>query len=132
MRTALALLTFFLLAFPATADSVDYSNDPRVLGPIVVSELEIRDGKLIFRATSGGCTDAASFVVHTESEQRPSGTSPHYRVTIRRVRVDECKAFLPEGVLIEMNLEADVGLTGRFTVSVENPVLQMPAAPHAQ
>ena len=90
MRTALALLTFFLLAFPATADSVDYSNDPRVLGPIVVSELEIRDGKLIFRATSGGCTDAASFVVHTESEQRPSGTSPHYRVTIRRVRVDEC------------------------------------------
>ncbi len=53
-----------------------------------------------------------------------SASVPHYRLSIRRVRADDCKAFLIDGVLIELDLAKDLGLAGRFTVSVENPVVQ--------
>ena len=95
----------------------------RELGPIVVRELAIRDGKIVFRVDSGGCTDAASFAVDVVKEPGISAATPHYRLTIRRVRADDCKALLLEGVLVELDLAQDLGLAGRFTVAVENPVL---------
>lgn len=47
----------------------------------------------------------------------------HYQLMIDRVRIDECKALLWEGVEIEMDLEKDLGLKGAYTISVSNPVL---------
>ncbi|MCK4514678.1 MAG: hypothetical protein KAU31_05430 [Spirochaetaceae bacterium] len=126
MRTVLTLLVLFLLAFPVSADTGEFSVSQREIGPIIVTELTIRNGILFFRTDSGGCTDAASFVVDIEREDGISAVIPHYRLTIRRVCIDECKALLWDGVLIELDLEKDLGLTAPFSVSVENPVYQGP------
>jgi hypothetical protein len=123
MRHPAFLLALLLAALPAAAQPQRYVEGQRELGPIVVRELAIRDGKLFFRVDSGGCTDAASFAVDAVKEPGISAAVPHYRLTIRRVRADDCKALLLEGVEIELDLAKDLGLTGRFTVSVENPVL---------
>jgi hypothetical protein len=123
MRRSAFLLALLLAALPAAAQPQRYVEGQRELGPIVVRELAIRDGRLVFRVDSGGCTDATSFAVDVVKVPGISAAVPHYRLTIRRVRADDCKALLLEGVLIELDLAKDLGLAGRFTVSVENPVL---------
>jgi hypothetical protein len=124
MRTPLAVLALVLIALPVAAQGAKFVEGQRELGPIVVRELAIGEGKLVFRTDSGGCTDAASFTVDIAKEAGISASVPHYRLTIRRVRADDCKAFLVDGALIELDLAKDLGLSGRFTVSVENPVVQ--------
>lgn len=131
MRTFTAVILLVALALPVaamgeSAPRETFVEGQRALGPIVVTELAIRDGKLVFRADSGGCTEAASFEVDVVKEEGVLASVPHYRLTIRRVRVDDCKALLLDGVLIELDLEKDIGLSGRYTVSVENPVLRAP------
>jgi hypothetical protein len=126
MRTLFVVLALVLIALPVTAQPSRFVEGQRELGPIVVTELAIRDGKLVFRTDSGGCTDAGSFTVDIVKEEGIASKVPNYRLTIRRIRIDECKAFLVDGVLIELDLEKDLGLKGRCTISVENPVLQRP------
>ena len=124
MRTPLAVLALVLIALPVTAQGAKFVEGQRELGPIVVRELAIAEGRLVFRTDSGGCTDAASFTVDIAKEAGISASVPQYRLTIRRVRADDCKAFLIDGVLVELDLAKDLGLSGRFTISVENPVVQ--------
>ncbi len=124
MRLTWVFPTLLLLAFPLRAEP--FSQSPRDPGPIVMRELSIGERKLVFRVDSGGCTDAASFKVDVKKEEGISGRMPHYRLTVRRVRIDECKAMLWDGVVIELDLEKDVGLKGSFSVSVENPVALKP------
>lgn len=131
MRHVFVLCLLVVLMLPlgaqgGTSPDVTFVEGQRALGPIVVTELAIRDGKLVFRTDSGGCTDAASFAVDIVKEAGVLVSAPHYRLTIRRERADDCKALLVDGVLIELDLEKDLGLSGRFTVSVENPVLRTP------
>jgi hypothetical protein len=126
MRIPGAVLALILAALPLAAQGARYVEGQRALGPIVVTELAIREGKLVFRTDSGGCTDAGSFTVDIVKEEGIAGKVPHYRLTIRRVRADECKAFLIDGVVIELDLEKDLGLKGAYTISVENPVYRKP------
>jgi hypothetical protein len=121
MRIRGALLALILAALPLTAQGARFVEGQRTLGPIVVTELAIREGKLVFRTDSGGCTDAGSFTVDIAKEEGIAAKVAHYRITIRRIRADECKAFLVDGVLIELDLEKDLGLKGIYTISVENP-----------
>ncbi len=115
MRVIVALAAALLAAVPVLPQA-------RTLGPVAVSELAIREGKISFRVDSNGCTDAGSFKVDTVREQGTSQRAPHYRLTIRRVRVDDCKALLWDGVLIDLDLEKDLGFAGNYTLSVENPI----------
>jgi hypothetical protein len=124
MQILYAVLALVVIGSPVGAQPAKFVEGQRGLGPIVVRELAIRDGKLVFRVDSGGCTDAASFTIDVAKEVGSLPKVPHYRLTIRRVRADDCKALLLDGVLIELDLEKDVGLTGRSMISVENPVLQ--------
>lgn len=119
---ACALAALLCVAFSAAALPARLSRGPRETGVAVLRDLSVRDGMLSFRVDSGGCTDASSFRVRAEKEEGVSQKSPHYRLTIERVRIDECKAMLWEGVVIEIDLARDVGLKGAYTVSVTNPV----------
>jgi hypothetical protein len=126
MRRLLILCSVLAAALPLGAQPQRFVEGQRDLGPVVVRELAVREGKLVFRVDSGGCTDASSFTVDVAKEAGVLPGVAHYRLTIRRVRADDCKAFLAEGVLVELDLAKDLGLAGRFTVSVENPVLAVP------
>lgn len=119
----LALLALLLAGLPVSAQALQVSRSPRELGAAVLRDLSIRDGKINFRVDSNGCTDAGSFKVRVSREEGIAPKAAHYRLTIERVRIDECKAMLWEGVVIEMDLEKDIGLTGTYTLSVSNPVL---------
>jgi hypothetical protein len=119
---ACALAALLSAAFSASALPARLSRGPRETGMAVLRDLSIHDGILSFRVDSGGCTDAASFRVRAEKEEGVSPKSPHFRLTIERVRIDECKAMLWEGVVIQIDLARDVGLKGAYTVTVTNPV----------
>ena len=123
MKAVLVVLVAFFSAFTASAGPLAVSQSPRDLGRVVISELSIREGKIIFRVDSNGCTDASSFKVNVRKEEGISQKIPHYRLTIERIRIDDCKAMLWDGVVVEMDLKKDMGLTGSCTLSVENPVL---------
>jgi hypothetical protein len=118
-----ALLAVLLVGLPVSAQALEVSRSPRELGTAVLLDLSIRDGRVSFRVDSNGCTDAGSFEVRVSREEGITAKAPHYRLTIQRVRIDECKAMLWEGVVIELDLEKDLGLTGAYTLSVTNPVL---------
>jgi hypothetical protein len=126
MRIRCTMLVLILIALPLAAQGARFVEGQRTLGPVVVTELAIREGKLVFRTDSGGCTDAGSFTVDIAKQEGIAAKVPHYRLTIRRIRVDECKAFLIDGVVIEYDLEKDLGLKGTYTISVENPVYRKP------
>ena len=118
----LTLVSLLIAGLPAGAQSAQISRSPREPGEALLRELAIRDGKLTFRVDSNGCTDAASFKVRVAKEEGVTAKAAHYRLTIERVRIDECKAMLWDGVVIELDLERDLGLKGTYTVSVTNPV----------
>ena len=112
-----------LVGLPVAAQSQEISRTPRELGTAVLRELAIENGKMHFRVDSNGCTDSRSFEVRISREAGITATTPHYRLTIQRTRVDECKAMLWDGVVIELDLEKDLGLSGAYTLTVTNPVL---------
>jgi hypothetical protein len=120
------LFAFLLVGRPVCAQDLEVSHSPREPGTAVLRELSVGEGKISFRVDSNGCTDAGSFEVRIVREQGITAEAPHYRLTIVRVRVDECKAMLWDGVVIDLDLEQDLGLTGAYTFSVTNPVLSSP------
>jgi hypothetical protein len=120
------LFAIFLVGRPVCAQGLEVSRSPRELGTAVLRDLSIGEGKIRFRVDSNGCTDAGSFEVRVTREEGITAEAPHYRLTIERVRIDECKAMLWEGVVIELDLEEDLGLTGTYTISVTNPVMSSP------
>jgi hypothetical protein len=122
MRAVCIVLAVLFVAYPVASETRPVSQSPRELGRIVATELTIQEGKILFRTDSNGCTDRGSFRVNVEKEEGLSAKSPHYRLAIERIRIDECKAMMWEGVLIEIDLQKELGLTGTYTVSVENPV----------
>ncbi len=127
MRFVTAFLSascaLLLAGQPASAQALKVSRSPRELGAAILRDLSIRDGKISFRVDSNGCTDAGSFKVRVSREEGVTPKSVHYQLTIERIQIDECKAMVWEGVLIETDLEKDLGLTGTYTLSVRNPVL---------
>jgi hypothetical protein len=127
--TTFIFTKLLLVSLPVSAQNLKVSRSPRELGTAVLRDLWIRDGKISFRVDSNGCTDAGNFKVRASREEGITPKAAHYRLTIQRVRIDECKAILWEGVEIEMDLAKDLGLTGTYTVSVSNPVLPKEGAP---
>jgi len=116
-------LVLILAGLPAFAQTASLSQNPRELGAAVLRELSIRDGKLSFRVDSNGCTDASSFKVRADRREGLTPKTAHYQLTLERVRRDDCTALLLEGERIELDLEKDLGLKGKYTLSVSNPVL---------
>ncbi len=132
MKTLLALaaLVLALCALPAAADP---TSDARTLGPVVLRALVVKEGTVTIRVDSGGCTDKASIRAVVAKAEAKQGRAAHYAVTFERVRADDCKAFLPDGVDLEYDVAADLGISGPYTLAVSNPVagVARPADPDA-
>ncbi len=116
MTLVLALVAGF--ALPLSAQRI--SHGPRELGVVVLQELVVKEEKVIIRVDSGGCTAKSSIRANIRKEKGITDRSPHYAVTFERVRIDECKAILSDGVLIEYDIPKDLGLAGLYTLAVTN------------
>ena len=123
------------IALSLGAQSAQPPAGPRETGPALLREIAIRDGRLHFRVDSNGCTDRDSFRFDVARESG-AGSAPAapaapdapaapaaWRLTIIRLRPDECKAFIPDGVLVDVDLAADLGIRDWRAVSVANQVL---------
>ncbi len=132
MKAVVSFLALLFVAFPLLPQSPAVSHDPRELGLITLTELSIKDGKLAFRAASNGCTDAGSFTVRVRPEAGAVSGVPAYRLAIERVRIDDCKMLVLEGVQIELDLVKDLGLSGTFTLSFDNPITGRPGGTPAR
>ena len=115
-----AVIIILLFITPLLAGQ--YSGGQRETGEVILNSLAIKDGKLSFRTGSGGCTDKKSFKVNVEAGRELPGYTRHYILTITRIVPDECKALFDDGVVIEYDLEKDLGLKGNYAVSVKNTV----------
>lgn len=98
------------------------SQSPRQTGEEVLEEILMGSKKFIIRVGSNGCTDKGSFKVDVKKEDGLSLKSPHYILTILRIKPDECKAIVDEGALVLFDMEKDIGIKGSFTYSVANRV----------
>jgi hypothetical protein len=115
------LLTLgFALAVCAWAGTV--SHGPRELGEVVLQEVVVKNEQLIIRVDSGGCTDKSAIKANIRKEEGLTDRSPHYVVTFERVRVDDCKALLLDGALLEYDLPGELGISGLYTLAVTNRV----------
>ncbi len=121
-----ALLIIFGILLLAPKSYCQYSSGPRQTGEEVLDELLMGPAKFIVRVGSNGCTDKSSFRIDMKKEPGITERVPHYTLTIFRVRPDECKAIMDEGVLILFDLEKDLGLKGDFTYSITNRVYSSP------
>ncbi len=78
---------------------------------------------LTVRVESGGCTEKKDFHI---AVQKTEGRALHHVLTIYRIRRDECKAFLMDGVELKFDLNKDLGLSGFYTYSVANKIRGRP------
>lgn len=88
----------------------------------VLMGLFANGNELSLRVRSGGCTEKDDFWIWCHFDEKSNDGPPHYILTIYRKRRDECKAFLPSGVLIKFHLREELGLPNVFTYSVKNRV----------
>jgi hypothetical protein len=98
------------------------TSTQRDLGIVILEDFSIKDGVLSFRTATGGCTDKDSFKISVARGTMSSGRASHFILTIERIKPDDCKAYFPEGVVVEYDLEKDLGLTGVYVVSLSNPM----------
>ena len=105
------------------------SRNPHQVGEVVLREVAILPGKVVIRVDSGGCTDKASITARVAQDPAPLGSKPRFTVTFQRVRPDDCKALLLEGVELEYDLTKDLKLPEGCLVAVANPVAKDPGVP---
>jgi hypothetical protein len=120
-KLALGVFLAVLVGVPLSAGAV--SSGPRELGEVVLRGLAVTDGKVSIRVDSGGCTDKAAIQANVLKGQGLGSRAPHYVVTFERVRVDDCKALLLDGTVLEFDLAKELGLAGVYTLSVANRIL---------
>jgi hypothetical protein len=106
--------------------AVSYALSPRQTGEEILEELVIKPNTITIGVGSNGCTDKNSFRVDVKKEDGITKKAPHYVLTFYRVKPDECKAIVDEGVLVTFDLEKDCGLSGVYTFSVANRVYSKP------
>ena len=98
------------------------TSTQRDLGVVILEDFSIKGGVLSFRTATGGCTDKDSFKISVSRAAGISERVSHFILTIERIKPDDCKAFFPDGVVMEFDLEKDLGLTGVYVVSISNPM----------
>jgi hypothetical protein len=103
-----------------SAEQVSATHDDAEV--IVLRSLVIKDGRLSFLTDTGGCTSKHSFKIDIETVKENTKNVNIYILIIRKIVPDRCKAFLPEGVVIEFDLKKDLGIKENSAVSVKNMV----------
>jgi ankyrin repeat protein len=116
------IVVMFCVLFMTTESYAAFSPGPRQTGDEVLRELLMGSNRFVVSVGSNGCTDKSSFKVDVKKEEGLSAKAPHYVLTVRRIKPDECKSIVADGILVLFDLGKDLGITGDFTYSLTNRV----------
>jgi hypothetical protein len=103
--------------------SVKYSFFPEEEGILVLRSLNIEDHKIKIKVNTNGCTDKNSIKAVVKKSSRIDSRVPDYKITFIREKSDNCKAFIPDGAVIEYDLKRDFNIQMPYTLEIENPVV---------
>jgi hypothetical protein len=103
--------------------SVKYSFFPTEEGILVLRSLNIEDHKIKIKVNTNGCTDKNSIKAVVKKSARIDSRVPDYKITFIREKPDNCKAFIPDGAVIEYDLKRDFNIQMPYTLKIENPVM---------
>lgn len=80
------------------------------------------DSELTINVRSGGCTEKEDFRIFCVYDETSTGKTRHYVLTIYRIKKDECKAIVRDGLEIKYDLKGDLDLPDIFTYTVTNRI----------
>jgi len=103
--------------------SVKYSFFPTEEGILVLPSLNIEDHKIKIKVNTNGCTDKNSIKAVVKKSTRIDPRVPDYKITFIREKPDSCKAFIPDGAVIEYDLKRDFNIQMPYTLKIGNPVM---------
>ena len=106
-------------------DKSSYSFLPHETGEIIIRELLVKEHKILVRVNTNGCTDKNTIKAQvTKTQNKVDSNVPNYEITFVRELPDLCKAFFPEGVIIEYDLGKELGIETKlpYTFSITNPL----------
>jgi len=102
-----------------------YSFLPTDTGTIVLRALKIEDHRVFIKINTGGCTDKKSLRAYIKKVEGVDSQVSNYEIIFKRETADFCKAFLPEGVVIEYDLKNDFDFKMPYTIEIKNPIIPM-------
>ena len=102
---------------------IKYSFFPQEEGILLLRSLSIENHKIKIKVNTNGCTDKNSIKAVVKKSSRIDPKVPDYEITFIREKPDNCKAFLPDGVIIEYDLKRDFNIQMPYTLKVNNPII---------
>lgn len=101
---------------------IDLTGPPPDWTEEVLMGLFTNRNELAIRVGSGGCTKKEDFRIWCHYDEESKSGHPHYVLTIYRMRKDECKAIMRNGIEIKYHLKEDLGLPNIFTYTLTNRI----------
>jgi hypothetical protein len=130
-----AILIFFLcFSLIGTSFSGDIKDKKELAFPLQVTAppadgteefliaLAANDSELTINVRSGGCTEKEDFRIFCVYDEASAGKTRHYVLTIYRIKKDECKAIVRNGLEIKYDLKRDLDLPDIFTYTLTNGI----------
>lgn len=101
---------------------IDLTGPPPDWTEEVLMGLFANRNELAIRVGSGGCTKKEDFWIWCHYDEESKSGPPHYVLTIYRMRKDECKAIMRNGIEIKYHLKEDLGLPNIFRYTLTNRI----------
>ncbi len=117
------LVIISVSGFTIAQEKLPYCFLSKDIGIVVLRAVEIKEHKVFIRVNSSGCTDKKTIEAKVVKKDGVDKEVPHYEITFIRNKPDNCKAFLPEGVSLEYDVQKDLNIKMPYTVSILNPII---------
>ena len=105
-----------------SAVAIDLNGPPPDWTEEILMGLFANRNELAIRVGTGGCTKKEDFWIWCHYDEESKSGPPHYVLTIYRMRKDECKAIMRNGIEIKYHLKEDLGLPNIFTYTLTNRI----------
>lgn len=117
------LILISIYGFAIGQEKLPYCFLPKDIGIVVLRAVEIKEHKVSIKVNSSGCTDNKTIEAKIVKKDGVDKEVPHYEITFIRNKPDNCKAFLPEGIFLEYDVQKDLNIKMPYTLSILNPII---------
>lgn len=134
MKSTVILIFFLCFLLVGTSFAGDIKDKEELAFPLQVTvppsdgteeiliALAANDSELTINVRSGGCSKKEDFRICCVNDEASAGKTRHYVLTIYRIKKDECKAIVRDGLEIKYDLKGDLDLPDIFTYTLTNGI----------